>query len=167
MQTYLINEVVPGVNTPEDLERVRRALAEEGTRGLGSREGPENCQTNGRSSTGMSTKYIFVTGGVVSSLGKGLASAAIGRLDGGARLLRQSAEAGPLHQRRSGHDEPVPAWRGVRHRRRQPRPISISVTTSASPARACSRQTTSPPGRSTSPSSRRSGRATTSARRCR
>ncbi len=28
----------------------------------------------------MSTKYIFVTGGVVSSLGKGLASAAIGRL---------------------------------------------------------------------------------------
>jgi len=36
--------------------------------------------SNGRSKNGMSTKYIFVTGGVVSSLGKGLASAAIGRL---------------------------------------------------------------------------------------
>ncbi|MFH1287787.1 MAG: CTP synthase, partial [bacterium] len=28
----------------------------------------------------MSTKYIFVTGGVVSSLGKGIASASIGAL---------------------------------------------------------------------------------------
>ena len=28
----------------------------------------------------MPTKYIFITGGVVSSLGKGLAAASIGRL---------------------------------------------------------------------------------------
>ncbi|GAH84313.1 unnamed protein product, partial [marine sediment metagenome] len=28
----------------------------------------------------MSTKYIFITGGVVSSLGKGIAAASIGRL---------------------------------------------------------------------------------------
>ena len=49
------------VDTPEDLERVRALLApEKGTTRL--------------------TKYIFVTGGVVSSLGKGLASASIGAL---------------------------------------------------------------------------------------
>ena len=47
-----------GVDTPEDLERVRALLA------------PEKG--------GSLTKYIFVTGGVVSSLGKGLASASIG-----------------------------------------------------------------------------------------
>ncbi len=34
-----------------------------------------------------------------------------------------AAEVRPLHQRRSGHDEPVPARRGVRHRgRRRDRP---------------------------------------------
>ena len=37
-------------------------------------------------------------------------------------------QAGPLHQRGSGHDEPVPAWRGLRHRGRhgngpRPRPL--------------------------------------------
>ena len=49
------------VDTPRDLERVRALLRpERGDKGL--------------------TKYIFVTGGVVSSLGKGLASASIGCL---------------------------------------------------------------------------------------
>ena len=47
------------VDTPEDLERVRALLV------------PEKGRTR-------LTKYIFVTGGVVSSLGKGLASASIG-----------------------------------------------------------------------------------------
>ena len=50
------------VDTPEDLERVRDAPPT-------AREGEE-----------VATKYIFVTGGVVSSLGKGLASASIGCL---------------------------------------------------------------------------------------
>ena len=49
------------VDTPEDLERVRALLR--------PREGKNRL-----------TKYIFVTGGVVSSLGKGLASASIGAL---------------------------------------------------------------------------------------
>jgi CTP synthase (UTP-ammonia lyase) len=31
-------------------------------------------------------RYVFITGGVVSSLGKGLASAALGALSAGARL---------------------------------------------------------------------------------
>ena len=73
-------------------------------------------------------RYIFITGGVVSSLGKGLASAALGRASAGARLHRPPAQARPLSQRRSGHDEPDPARRGVRHRRRRrdrprPRPL--------------------------------------------
>ena len=50
------------------------------------------------------------------------------RAAAGARLHRAAAQARPLSQRRSGHDEPVPARRGVRHRRRRrdrpgPRPL--------------------------------------------
>ena len=52
-----------GVDTPEDLEQVRRLLAASAV---------ELMMSN--------TKYIFVTGGVVSSLGKGLAAASIGAL---------------------------------------------------------------------------------------
>ena len=46
-------------------------------------------------------KYIFVTGGVVSSLGKGLAAASIGRLleDHGYTVALQKFD--PVHQRRS------------------------------------------------------------------
>jgi tRNA(Ile)-lysidine synthetase-like protein len=36
----------------------------------------------------------------------------------GARPEDRDGQARPVHQRRSGHDEPVPARRGVRHRRR-------------------------------------------------
>ena len=61
-----------GIDTPEDLERARALLAagqlvsqEKGTRMV---------------KRGKKTKYMFVTGGVVSSLGKGLASASIGAL---------------------------------------------------------------------------------------
>ena len=44
------------------------------------------------------------------------------------RLQGHAAEVRPLHQRRPGHDEPVPARRGLRHRRRRrdrprPRPL--------------------------------------------
>jgi CTP synthase len=51
-------------------------------------------------------RYVFITGGVVSSLGKGLAAAALGALLAGARLQGPAAQARPLSQRRSGHDEP-------------------------------------------------------------
>ena len=42
-----------------------------------------------------------------------------GQPSGGPRAQRLHAEAGPLSQRRPGHDEPVPARRGVRHRGRR------------------------------------------------
>ncbi|MFO0919143.1 MAG: hypothetical protein U0872_12610 [Planctomycetaceae bacterium] len=48
------------------------------------------------------TKHIFVTGGVVSSLGKGLTSASIGCIL--ERWPRADAEVGPLPQRRPGND---------------------------------------------------------------
>ena len=54
---------------PEDLERAARADV-----------GPPSAKGQLRKGSGLPTKYIFVTGGVVSSLGKGLASASIGAL---------------------------------------------------------------------------------------
>ena len=73
-------------------------------------------------------KYVFVTGGVTSSLGKGITAACIGRLLKARGTQGLHPEARPLHQRGPGHDEPVPARRGVRHRRRRrdgprPRPL--------------------------------------------
>ena len=73
-------------------------------------------------------KHIFVTGGVASSLGKGLTASSLGRLLKLRGPAGHAAEARPVHQRRPGHDEPVRARRGVRHRRRRrdrprPRPL--------------------------------------------
>jgi CTP synthase len=63
-------------------------------------------------------RYIFITGGVVSSLGKGLASAALGALLQARGFSVRLPQARPLSQRRSGHDEPLRARRGVRDGRR-------------------------------------------------
>ena len=73
------------------------------------------------------TKHIFVTGGVALA-GQGphrLVARAAAEEPGPAG---HDAEARPVHQRRPGHDEPVRARRGVRHRRRRrdrprPRPL--------------------------------------------
>ncbi len=46
----------------------------------------------------MKTKFIFITGGVVSSIGKGLAAASLGALLEARGLRVTIAEAGPLHQ---------------------------------------------------------------------
>ena len=86
------------------------------------------------------------------------------RAAAGARLQGPPAQARPLSQRRSGHDEPLPARRGLRHRRRgrdRPRPRPLRAL-----HRACRRPrpTTSPPAGSISTSSPRSGAATISAR---
>ncbi len=71
-------------------------------------------------STGPSaTKFIFVTGGVVSSLGKGIAAASLGRLLVERGLTRDDAEVRSVHQRRPRDDVAVPARRGLRHRRRR------------------------------------------------
>ena len=59
-------------------------------------------------------KYIFVIGGVVSGLGKGITAASLGRLlkARGIRVTMQKFDAVP--QRRSGHDEPLSARRSLR-----------------------------------------------------
>ena len=74
------------------------------------------------------TKYIFVTGGVVSSLGKGLAAASIGALLEGHGYKVTLQKFDPYINVDPGHDEPVPARRGLRHRRRGrdgPRPRAL------------------------------------------
>ena len=77
------------------------------------------------------------------------------------------AEARPVHQRRPGHDEPLPARRGVRHRRRRrdrsrPRALrAVRRRVALDGAR------TPPPGRSTRTCSPRSAGATTSGTPCR
>ena len=92
-------------------------------------------------------RYIFITGGVVSSLGKGPGLGGPRRASAGARLLGPAAQARPLSQRRSRHDEPLSARRGVRHRRRRgdrsrPRPLRALHRRAGAASR-----TTSPPGR--------------------
>ena len=74
------------------------------------------------------TRFIFITGGVVSSLGKGIAAASIGRLlvSRGLKVALQKFD--PVHQHRPGDDVAVPARRGVRDRGRRgdrsgPRPL--------------------------------------------
>ncbi len=57
-------------------------------------------------------KYIFVTGGVVSGLGKGITAASLGRLLK-ARGLKVAAKSWTPTSTLTGHDEPVPARRGV------------------------------------------------------
>ena len=69
--------------------------------------------------SGRITKHLFVTGGVASSLGKGLTASQPRQPAQGARPAGHHAEARPVPQRRSRHDEPVPARRGLRHRRRR------------------------------------------------
>ena len=56
------------------------------------------------------------------------------RAAAGARLQGPAAQARPLSQRRSGHDEPVLSTARSSSPTTAPRPISTSATTSASPA---------------------------------
>jgi hypothetical protein len=74
------------------------------------------------------TRFIFVTGGVVSSLGKGIAAASIGRLLVSRGFRVQLQKFDPYINVDPGTMSPFP--------------ISISATTSASP-------TTTPRGRRT------------------
>ena len=65
----------------------------------------------------MSAKYVFVTGGVVSSLGKGLAAASIGCLLESRGLRVNLMKFDPYLERRSGNDVAVSAWRSICHGR--------------------------------------------------
>ena len=113
------------------------------------------------------TKYVFVTGGVVSALGKGIVAASLGTAAEGARPARAGAEVRPVPERRPGHDEPVPARRGVRDRgrrrdRSRPRPLRALHRREPVAERAAT-----PPARSGTPCCARSARASSSARPCR
>ena len=55
------------------------------------------------------TKFIFVTGGVVSGLGKGITAASLGRLLEVPRPEGGQPEAGPLCECGSRHHEPAAA----------------------------------------------------------
>ena len=81
----------------------------------------------------------------------------------GARAAGDDAEARPVPQRRPGHDEPVPARRGLRHRRRRrdrPGHRPLRAVPRRQPRAAAP---TSRPARSTTGSSPRSGAGSTSA----
>ena len=70
-------------------------------------------------------RFIFVTGGVVSSLGKGLALGVPRGAAAGARLQGPHPQVRSLSERRSGDDVALSARRGLCHRRRgrdRPRP---------------------------------------------
>ena len=113
------------------------------------------------------TKHIFVTGGVASSLGKGLTASSLGSLLTARGSARGHAEARPLPQRRSRHDEPVPARRGLRHRGRRrdrPRRRALRALPRPGPVRQGQRHHRPDLLRRSSP---RSGAASTSATPCR
>ena len=85
----------------------------------------------------------------------------------GARPAGLHPQARSVHQRGSGHDEPVPARRGLRHRRRRrdrPRPRPLRALHRREPVASSA---TSRPAASTRRSSPRSAAATTSAARSR
>ena len=76
----------------------------------------------------MSAKYVFVTGGVVSSLGKGLAAASIGCLLESRGLRVNMMKFDPYLNVDPGNHVAVPARRSLRHRRRcgdRPRPGAL------------------------------------------
>ena len=64
----------------------------------------------------MSTKYIFVTGGVVSSIGKGIVAASLGRLLKN-RGLKVTIQKFDPYQYRPRDDEPLPTRGSFCHRR--------------------------------------------------
>ena len=73
-------------------------------------------------------RFVFITGGVVSSLGKGLAAAALGSLLQLRGYRVRLRKLDPYLNVDPGHDVALSARRGVRHRRRggdrpRPRPL--------------------------------------------
>jgi CTP synthase len=55
-------------------------------------------------------KYVFVTGGVTSSLGKGIIAASLAKLLQARGLRVTIQKFDPLYQRGPGHLEPLRAW---------------------------------------------------------
>jgi hypothetical protein len=88
------------------------------------------------------TRFIFITGGVVSSLGKGIAAASIGRLLRSRGLSVQIQKFDPYINVDPGTMSPYQHGEVF---------VSISVTTSASPTRTRAAARTSPLVASTTP----------------
>lgn len=65
------------------------------------------------------TKYIFVTGGVVSGLGKGITAASLGRLLKARELKVAAQKLDPYINVDPGHHESLSAQRSICHRRRR------------------------------------------------
>ncbi len=61
------------------------------------------------------TKYVFVTGGVLSSLGKGIAAASLGALLEARGLKVTLMKMDPYLNVDPGTMSPLPARRGLRH----------------------------------------------------
>ena len=61
----------------------------------------------------MGTKYVFVTGGVVSSLGKGITAASLGRLLKNRGLKVSIQKFDPYFKYRSRNYESLSTWRGI------------------------------------------------------
>ena len=61
------------------------------------------------------TKYIFVTGGVVSSVGKGITVASIGRILKSRGVTVSVIKLDPYLNVDPGTMSPLPARRGLRH----------------------------------------------------
>jgi len=112
------------------------------------------------------TRFVFVTGGVVSSLGKGIASASLGAILEARGLKVAMVKLDPYINVDPGtmspfqHGEVFVTQDGTR-------PISTSAITSVSCAPPPGATAISPPGASTSASSPRSAAAITSAPLCR
>ena len=63
----------------------------------------------------MAVKYVFVTGGVVSGLGKGITAASLGRLLKARGYTVTMQKIRSLHQYRPRYNEPGTARRGFRY----------------------------------------------------
>ena len=63
----------------------------------------------------MSVKYIFITGGVVSGLGKGICAASLGRLLKQRGLAVTMLKFDPYFNVDPGHDESLSTWRSLCH----------------------------------------------------
>jgi hypothetical protein len=109
------------------------------------------------------TRFIFITGGVVSSLGKGLASAALGALLQARGFKVRLRKLDPYINVDPGTMSPYQHGE-VFVTEEAPKPTSISAITSASPGSTPAGPTTSPPARSIPRSSPRSAAANISAR---
>ena len=81
-------------------QRRRLRAAARSAGGLGTMSGTSTKGARWRAGR----KYVFITGGVVSSLGKGITAASLGRLLKARGLKVGVSQARPVHQRRPGHD---------------------------------------------------------------